>query len=53
MYSNSAERAYFDGDHCAHVAARDEHDRLRMIEKRNREALRTIERRSGGRYKRR
>jgi hypothetical protein len=46
MYS---ERAYFDGDHCQHVAARDEHDRLRMIEKRNREALRTIERRTGGR----
>lgn len=23
-----AERAYFDGDHCAHIAARDEHTRL-------------------------
>lgn len=49
MYSNSAERAYFTTDACAHVAACDEHDRLRMIEKRNREALRTIERRTGGR----
>ena len=25
MYS---ERAYFDGDHCHHCAARDEHERL-------------------------
>lgn len=26
-----AERAYFDGDHCHHCAARDEHERLRRI----------------------
>lgn len=44
-----AERAYFTADACAHVAARDEHDRLRMIERRNREALRAIERRKGSR----
>lgn len=30
MYS---ERAYFDGDHCAHVAARDEHARLERLRK--------------------
>lgn len=42
MYS---ERAYFDGDHCHHCATRDEHDRLRRVEKRNREARRAIERR--------
>lgn len=35
-----AERAYFDGDHCQHVAARDEHQRLRRIEERGRRALR-------------
>jgi hypothetical protein len=51
MYSNSAERAYFTTDACAHVATRDEHDRLRMIEKRNRDALRTLERRTGSRVR--
>jgi len=30
MYS---ERAYFDGDHCAHCAARDEFQRLKRIAK--------------------
>ncbi len=27
-----AERAYFDGDHCAHIAARDDYLRLRRID---------------------
>lgn len=40
-----SERAYFDGDHCAHCAARDEFERLRRIAKRARE----FERRTGGR----
>lgn len=44
-----AERAYFDNDACAHCAARDEHLRLERIAKRNREALRAIERRTGSR----
>lgn len=35
-----AERAYFEGDHCQHVAARDEHKRLRRIEEQGRKALR-------------
>lgn len=29
--SLAAERAYFDGDHCQHVAARDEHKRLERL----------------------
>lgn len=29
-----SERAYFDGDHCQHVADRDENARLRQIAKR-------------------
>ena len=29
-----AERAYFDGDHCAHCAARDEQKRLERIAER-------------------
>lgn len=41
-----AERAYFDGDHCHHVAARDEELRLRRIRDRGRRALR--DRRRGG-----
>lgn len=41
-----AEAAYFDGDHCAHVAAREEHRRLQRIRKQARLA---IERRTGGR----
>ena len=45
MYANYAERAYFTTDACAHAAARDEHNRLRMIEKRNRDAVRSVERR--------
>lgn len=50
MYS---ERAYFDGDHCQHCATRDAHKRLERIAATNRQALRAIERRSGGRYMRR
>ena len=42
-----AEAAYFDGNHCAHVAARDEARRLARIDANNRRALR--ERRTGGR----
>lgn len=49
MYANYAERAYFTTDACAHAAARDEHNRLRMIDKRNQQALRSIERRTGSR----
>ena len=52
MYANYSERAYFTTDACAHAAARDEHNRLRMIEKRNRDALRSVERRRGRRYMR-
>lgn len=45
-----AERAYFDGDHCAHCAARDEFERLRMIAKRNARIMRELgERRRGSR----
>lgn len=40
-----AERAYFESDHCAHVAAWEERERLRRIAKRARE----FERRTGGR----
>lgn len=46
---NYAEAAYFDGNHCQHVAARDEANRLRSIAKRNRAALRDVERRTGSR----
>lgn len=49
MYADFAERAFFDGDHCSHCATRDEHLRLERIAKRNREALRAIERRTGSR----
>lgn len=35
-----AEAAYFEGNHCAHVAARDEANRLAQIDKRNRLAIR-------------
>jgi hypothetical protein len=42
-----AEAAYFDGNHCAHVAARDEARRLARIDANSRRALR--ERRTGGR----
>ena len=43
-----AERAYFDGDHCQHVAAREEHYRLLRIRL---NAIRLItERRKGGRF---
>lgn len=44
-----AERAYFTTDACHHCATRDEHLRLERIAKRNREALRAIERRTGSR----
>lgn len=45
-----AEAAYFDGNHCAHVAAREERARLAMIAKRNARAIRDAsERRHGGR----
>ncbi|WLJ71181.1 hypothetical protein [Sphingomonas phage Carli] len=44
-----SERAYFEGDHCQHVAARDEAMRLERIAKAARSALRSVERRTGGR----
>ncbi len=44
-----SERAYFDGDHCAHCAARDEVNRLAWIAKRNRAAWQAGERRKGSR----
>jgi hypothetical protein len=45
-----AERAYFEGEPCAHVAAFEERARLRMIAKRNARLVREIgERRSGSR----
>jgi hypothetical protein len=45
-----SERAYFERDHCAHVAARDEFERIRAIAKRNARIVREIgERRSGSR----
>lgn len=40
-----AEAAYFDGDHCAHVAAFEDAKRLRRINDRNRAALRSHDRR--------
>lgn len=44
-----AERAYFDNDACAHCAARDEHNRLRAIAKRNASLIQQVERRRGSR----
>lgn len=45
-----AERAYFESDHCAHCAARDEFNRLAAIAKRNARVLRELgERRRGSR----
>lgn len=41
-----AESAFFDGNHCAHVAARDEFRRLARIRA---TALKTIERRTSRR----
>lgn len=36
---SAAERAYFEGDHCHHVAARDENRRLTRIARQHRAAL--------------
>ena len=45
-----AERAYFEGDACAHVAAFEERARLRLIAKRNARLVREMgERRRGSR----
>lgn len=44
-----AERAYFDGDHCHHCAARDEHARLKRLREQSRKAVRMLERRRGSR----
>lgn len=41
-----AEAAYFDGDHCAHVAAWEEHRRLQRLRA---QARLVIERRTGSR----
>lgn len=43
MYS---EMAYFDGNHCAHCAAREEHMRLQRIRV---QAIRALDRRTGRR----
>lgn len=47
--ANYSEAAYFDGNHCHHVAAYEENERLRRIE---RSTLRVIDRRSNGRARR-
>lgn len=44
-----SEAAYFDGNHCAHVAAWQERRRLDGIERRNRTAWAAQERRKGRR----
>lgn len=44
-----AERAYFGGDHCHHVATYEEHLRLRRINDQHRRSLALRERRTGGR----
>jgi hypothetical protein len=41
-----SESAYFDGNHCQHVAAWEEHKRLKRIK---RQACKAIERRRTGR----
>jgi len=46
---NYAEAAYFDGNHCQHVADRDEHRRLQRISEQARRYGR--DRRYGGRSK--
>lgn len=43
MYS---EMAYFDGNHCQHVAAREEHLRLQRIRT---QAIKALDRRTGRR----
>lgn len=42
-----AEASYFDGNHCQHVAAWEEHKRLTRIRK---HAVAAVERRTGSRY---
>ncbi|WLJ71233.1 hypothetical protein [Sphingomonas phage Birtae] len=44
-----AEAAYFDGYHFAHIAAFEEHKRLKRIRDNATKAVRTIERRTGSR----
>lgn len=44
-----SEAAYFDGNHCQHVAAWEEHKRLARIARQAREAAGMIERRRNGR----
>lgn len=44
-----SEAAYFDGNHCHHVAAYEENERLRRIKL---STLRVIDRRSNGRARR-
>lgn len=44
-----SEAAYFDGNHCQHVAAWEEHKRLARIARQAREAHRQNERRRNGR----
>lgn len=42
-----SEMAYFNGDHCAHCAARDEFNRLERIAANARQAMQRHERRRG------
>ena len=42
-----AEAAYFDGNHCQHVAARDDFLRLERIREQGRRAMRSHDRRRG------
>ncbi len=43
---SAAETVYFDGAHLAHVAAWEERQRLAAIDRRNKAAMRSIERRA-------
>lgn len=46
---NYSEAAYFDGNHCANVAARNDNELSKARVKRNRAALADYERRTGSR----
>jgi len=39
-----SEAAYFDNNHCAHCATRDDYNRLQRIDRANRAAMRNINR---------
>lgn len=44
-----SEAAYFDGNHCQHVADKIEHDRIRRAQRQGEEAMRRYRRRTGSR----